>query len=292
MTFQNEEHFGNYLKGLAEKSGEELAQWEVSKGFYSSRTKFNNSLTPEQQSFDIEEPLNRVLATVLNEKNIVRVNPWFFKLNPTTKKVYALSVSYANEISLLDSDSPSDSRIGIFDFEDDVFDALDATPRGKCKESCRRTFTGQRSRADYYCTGGGSSLTPQVGDLWRYTRIKYDGAGIYESLYLRFQHKKVSNVSNGNAALSWTKVLAESSFSATFAKRCTDSETINKYVYLNATETAFNGNNTGTQTDDKDWNIYNGTKCLASYTLSGKIYHYNKCSDKIVTVDMGTISDK
>ena len=293
MTFQNEDHFGAYLSRLAEKSGEELTQWEESKGFRSSRTKFNNSLTPEQQTADIEEPLNRVLATVLNENNIVRVNPWFFKLNPTTKKVYALSVSYANEISLLDSDEPSDSRIGVFNFDDDVFDVLDESPRGGCDEKCAKgTNIGSKTGESYYCTGGASALSQQVGDLWRYVRIKYDNAGIYESLYMRFQHKKVSTVYTNGVSLEWQKVLAESSYSATFAKRCKPAETVNKKVTLNAANTAFTGLHTGTNTDDKDWNVYNGTRCLASYRLSGKIYHMNRCTGTITTVDMGTISDK
>ena len=290
MTFQSEEHFGTYLSRLAEKSGEELTQWEESKGFRSSRTKFNNSLTPEQQTADIEEPLNRVLATVLNEKNIVRVNPWFFKLNPTTKKVYALSVSYANEISLLDSDAPSDSRIGVFNFDDDVFDVLDESPRGGCDEECAKgTNVGPKTASSYYCTGGSSALAPQVGDLWRHVRIKYDNAGIYESLYMRFQHKRV----NENRILVWQNCsLVESSYIATFAKRCKPVEKINKQVFLNAANTAYAGIHTGTSTDDKDWNVYNGTRCLASYELSGKIYHFNSCINKIAIVDMGTIKSK
>jgi hypothetical protein len=292
MTFQNEEHFGNYLGQLAEKSGEELTEWEQSKGFYSSRAKYNSTLTAEEQ-LTAEEPLNRVLATVLNAKNIVRVNPWLFKLNPTTKKVYALSVSYANEISLLDSDTPSDSRIGVFNFDDDVFDQLDGNPRSD--EECQDSQTGAKSTGDLvYCTGGSSNLSPQIGDRYRLVRIKYDGGGLYKSLYLRFQHTQLYAVEQPNNVpkLTWSKVLAEASFKATFKRRNQTEQSKEQIVSLNAANTAFTGWNTGIQTSDKDWNIYNATICLSAYSLNGKIYHYNKCTNKIETIDMGTIKSK
>lgn len=133
-VFESEQAFEDYIQYL---DNTDLDAWETSKNFYSFRKNFLDGLSEEDRGNLTELPIDDdQLLTLVNTDGMIEVSPWIFKFNTVTKKIYALHTNFISDIDLLSSEAPQGTHIRTFDFEDDVFEALEDYPNGRINVTC------------------------------------------------------------------------------------------------------------------------------------------------------------
>jgi hypothetical protein len=174
-----------------------LDEWETEQHFHSTRSAFYC----DAANIELEHPLaNDLLASVLNEDNMVVIRPWVFKLNASNKKVYALHTDNIDNLSVLrSSETPSDHDIIEFDFEDDVLELLSThpTPPG-AKDKCAESTRGDHSVEGWDVKFTTENIAQGTKKQEVFKAIyRYNGWGILKTLYINFKHAERSYTIKG-----------------------------------------------------------------------------------------------
>jgi hypothetical protein len=200
MKFTNETHFGEYINYLYNNKID-LDQWETTKNFTSTRKVFRSNPANESMALPID---HTQFSTVLNANNMIIVGAWIFRLNPNNRTVYALNLSKIAKLNLLtSSETPADSDILNFSFDDDVLYLLSPTPTtpeakwAKCAVTDNAAGTIDNWKVAEATIN--PSKTSKKEEIFK-AHYKYNGLGILKTLYVHFIHAERS-YTNSNGPL-------------------------------------------------------------------------------------------
>jgi hypothetical protein len=276
LQFEDTDHFEDYISYLSQNHIN-LDEWEAEQGFHSTRSAFYGNV----DNIELEHPLeNDLLASVLNEDNMVIIRPWVFKLNASNKKVYVLHTDNIDKLSVLrSSETPSDHDIIDFDFEDNVLDLLSPHPtppaaRDKCAESVRgdRSIEGWDAKYTIENLGQGTRKQEVIKAIYR-----YNGWGILKTLYINFKHAERSytlkDPNGGNPIWSTPcyktiKVDHDYTTSGTYTKH--DGTVVN----IDYTSTDDGTNLTGSEVKKSDYqsDIWKSGKCFKAVDMNAVLF--------------------
>lgn len=165
IVLDNVADFDVFFWSILEK---DYPQWIEETQFISLWNELN--IVNEIDQYDIQK--------ILNPEGIIEVKPWIFKLDFSKEKVYVTSSSNKDAEQLLVDSTPLDSAVLIFDFEDDVWAALDevhsSTKGLRCPED--------RAKNKYVSTTAQSCTCTLYN--WQTTTIavRYNRFGIWETV--------------------------------------------------------------------------------------------------------------
>ncbi|MEI6311898.1 MAG: hypothetical protein WCP57_06550 [Bacteroidota bacterium] len=113
LKFNSEDDFNNFMNYIEE---DEIESWERNIGFQSYFT-----YVPEVEG-DIK---GNILLAILNNKGMVQVNKYIFKLIPSSRKVLVMSDDNLSYLYELEEATAGNSKIQEFSFDDEVFGILE-----------------------------------------------------------------------------------------------------------------------------------------------------------------------
>jgi hypothetical protein len=294
LQFEDTNHFEGYLNYLSQNHVN-LDEWEASQGFHSTRRAFYS----DTANIELEHPLkNDLLATVLNEDNMLVIQPWIFKLNASNEKVYALHTDNIEKLAVLrSSETPTDHDIIAFDFEDDVLDLLSTEPsppgaKGKCAESARGQHSVEYWNPKYTTENFATGIKKQ--EVFKAT-YRYDGLGLVKTLYINFKHAErtatLKSLNGGNPiwntfCYKTVKVDHDYTFTGSFTE---NNGNIQSVAYTSLS----NGTNLiGSEVKKSDYEteIWRTPRCFRAVDMTAKVYFESSMlPDSIMSFDLGEL---
>ena len=287
LKFSNEEHFDAYLNYLS-KSNQDLDNLEASLGFNSTRQAFRSNPANSELELPFED---EYFSTLLNTDNMIAVGSWIFKLNPSLKRVYALSASKLAKFPLLRSET-ADLDIATFSFDDDVFYLLSDNSGGSSTNTnCSASKIADGNLPDWKLihTVINTEKTKKTEEYIK-GYYKYNGIGLIKTLYINFYHKETRYTNKGTAtAPIWgsatnVDVAVKHEYTDTWATHVKGTPFWNSGAH-NVIISTVGGKITGTSAITKshyqsDW--YVGRKCLATYKLNASLFFESSTKDETV----------
>ena len=277
LIFDSEEEFERGMNDLEDLN---VTDWNDSIGFFSLWKQFNTVHTPEEiEEMDSLPIDDEALMAVLNPCGIVQINPWIFKLNSESRRVYVLPAAQNQKISLLCSGAPSDPDILDYSFDDDVFGILEnggvVNPESPCQDDC----AGKVSKKN-----DGRYCERQIGlSTVKYERkgkVKYGNWGVWRALKMKFKHKCASSWCPNGDNTKFAFV-----YEAFWKKKCKGQasaiQTADQIINPFTGQLHFN-----TYFDNKAVKkFYAGTRCLSDYWVhepnnpegDAGVLHWNQC---------------
>lgn len=192
-------------------------------------------------------------ASILSADKTVQIGQHIFKVNPENEKVYALHVKDKNEYNELISNNENSSVIRVFSFNDEVLEAIkdhggDPTPKGLfCKDRHAVEKSSEFSSLVTVMTN------PEVKMK---SRVKYNKAGIYFSLFIEAVHTNASSEFKFYFQLD----------NCSYAQRCGSS--VSNYSHPWLTKTSGSGVSSPEQTEK--YKFYGGMKQLKNYNFTAR----------------------
>lgn len=193
LKFENREVFENYLEMFHESSEEELATWNQSLNFESSKlywaTQINTTGNLNSMSDD------DLLLSILDKDGLVQIGEGIYKIQSNKELCWTLG---AQNYSFL-----KEFRIGNFipeamnvfnsEFDGDVYEEME---KGTVGVDQSELELGQKEAGVIYDDGGGAVILPSTSNpqykISVITRCKR--LGIYHTMDTRYRHYKRSSV--------------------------------------------------------------------------------------------------
>ncbi len=248
LAFESEEDFNTIVTYIEE---EEIIDWQNSIGFHSLYT---------ENATETEALGDNQVAAVLNNKGIIQVQNYIFKLIPTTRTVLVMSKDNIASLPILEAASEGSSIIQSFSFDDEVFSILEEqggvspeNPDDAAKSICRDRRANEKD--DPY------SFPYFYGrDNYVYRmNVEYKKIGISVKLYSHYENYWPTSPSGGNILgqnLSYFLRTAESTFDI-------------EYFYTPRCRPSVNGTLHFTVTNKKKYDVitYRDTRDCKNYKL-------------------------
>lgn len=242
-----------------------LNEWESEIGFHSYRHDYIENSTDPQFFNNHDLPLpDPVFSTIINQKKIIQVSNWIFKIDPINKQVHTLHMQNINllpELETLD-DFNDIGDILTSSFHDSVFELL---------------AENEGEQAFWWCTNGNPYAKEDTDkdrvdycdendprDYSWFVRARYDRLGLRRNLFFEFEHRDDEpwNNNGDHTAVGWQTW-------GNYTPRCEDPVTFD-FDFIN-------NNNCGRFDNETQlrWLLRNATVPLYSNSRALAVYELN-----------------
>jgi hypothetical protein len=228
-VFSDSSAFLNTIRSMAEMSQFQIDEWENSLGFKSfyRYSYIDNPSVPESDEFEFQD---RDFSRVLDEKKIVQIGRWLFKVEPFNSRVLVVHENNVRDHKNFENgllvphsviELPTDANV----FE--IVNTFSAPPNGNtdpiyidpdmpaiwgwfCKE--RRAVEKNSSKTETYT--GNDGLLRII-----HAKLEYQKYGVYFSLMFSVEHKYRTTTVPYNVE-EREPVLLDYGFNQRYVKRC------------------------------------------------------------------------
>lgn len=178
LAFQDSEDFAKVMWHLDSHS---LEEWEESLNFVSFRKQLELS-SQAKETFDLQ------LASLLNRKGIIQINPYLFKFIPENRKLLILNTKDLAHLEEFEVARSANTFIEEFSFDDDVWTLLES--KLKSIDQIKALCTEPRAKNKTVIQ---EALSNDISSyIWHKARLylQYNRFGIWEKVKCVFTNQR------------------------------------------------------------------------------------------------------
>jgi hypothetical protein len=227
------------------------------------------------------------LSVVLNSNQVIQIKNYIYRINKSSKKVFALHKDNCLFYQDLVNENTSNDKILVFSTEDDVFELLSERSESEkalpndCVHTKYNNDGGWVTYADFIDEGNIYGKGTKNRCVFKYKcMVKYDNWGIYRKLFTEFKHKQTLGGSIDETDFTF---VFDVKYKSKNGNTGVDNETpsfpfaLNLNVQVSPSQYDYSD-------DNKPIEHYKGTRCLINYDLRAWIWMRNRQTLKPILI--------